>query len=142
VLGAAHFERMRDGAILANAGGVDVEIDTAGLRAVASNVREVRRNVEEFALDDGRRLYLVGRGMVVNLTAGDGHPVEIMDLTFAIQALCAHHLANNHEGMSPAVHLLPEEIDDEVARIKLGTVSMSVDAMTPDQEEFLLSWRD
>jgi len=74
VLGVAHFERMRDGAILANAGGVDVEIDTAGLRAVASNVREVRRNVEEFALDDGRRLYLVGRGMVVNLTAGDGHP--------------------------------------------------------------------
>ena len=142
VLGAAHFERMRDGAILANAGGVDVEIDTASLRAVASNVREVRRNVEEFALDDGRRLYLVGRGMVVNLTAGDGHPVEIMDLTFAIQALCAHHLANNYEGMSPAVHLLPEEIDDEVARIKLGTVSMSVDAMTPDQEEFLLSWRD
>jgi adenosylhomocysteinase len=142
VLGAAHFERMRDGAILANAGGVDVEIDTAGLRAVASNVREVRRNVEEFALDDARRLYLVGRGMVVNLTAGDGHPVEIMDLTFAIQALCAHHLANNHERMSPAVHLLPEEIDDEVARIKLGTVSMSVDAMTPDQEEFLLSWRD
>ena len=142
VLGAAHFERMRDGAILANAGGVDVEIDTAGLRAVASNVREVRRNVEEFALDDGRRLYLVGRGMVVNLTAGDGHPVEIMDLTFAIQALCAHHLANNHEGMSPAVHLLPKEIDDEVARIKLGTVSMSVDAMTPNQEEFLLSWRD
>ena len=142
VLGAAHFERMRDGAILANAGGVDVEIDTAGLRAVASNVREVRRNVEEFALDDARRLYLVGRGMVVNLTAGDGHPVEIMDLTFAIQALCAHHLANNHEGMSPTVHLLPEEIDDEVARIKLGTVSMSVDAMTPDQEEFLLSWRD
>ena len=142
VLGAAHFERMRDGAILANAGGVDVEIDTASLRAVASNVREVRRNVEEFALDDGRRLYLVGRGMVVNLTAGDGHPVEIMDLTFAIQALCAHHLANNHEEMSPAVHQLPEEIDDEVARIKLGTVSMSVDAMTPDQEEFLLSWRD
>ena len=142
VLGVAHFERMRDGAILANAGGVDVEIDTAGLRAVASNVREVRRNVEEFALDDGRRLYLVGRGMVVNLTAGDGHPVEIMDLTFAIQALCAHHLANNHKGMSPAVHLLPEAIDDEVARIKLGTVSMSVDAMTPDQEEFLLSWRE
>jgi adenosylhomocysteinase len=142
VLGAEHFERMRDGAILANAGGVDVEIDTASLASAASGSREVRRNVEEFALGDGRRLYLVGRGMVVNLTAGDGHPVEIMDLTFAIQALCAHHLANNHEGMSPAVHLLPEEIDDEVARIKLAAVSMGVDALTPDQEEFLLSWRD
>jgi adenosylhomocysteinase len=142
VLGAEHFERMRDGAILANAGGVDVEIDTASLASAASGSREVRRNVEEFDMGDGRRLYLVGRGMVVNLTAGDGHPVEIMDLTFAIQALCAHYLANNHEGMSPAVHLLPEEIDDEVARIKLDTVSMGVDALTPDQEEFLLSWRD
>jgi adenosylhomocysteinase len=142
VLGAEHFERMRDGAILANAGGVDVEIDTASLASAASGSREVRRNVEEFALGDGRRLYLVGRGMVVNLTAGDGHPVEIMDLTFAIQAFCAHHLAINHKGMSPTVHLLPEEIDDEVARIKLAAVGMEVDALTPDQEEFLLSWRD
>src|ERR671916_56745 len=142
VLGAPHFKRMRDGAILANAGAVDEEVDVAGLAEAASQTREVRSNVEEFVLDDGRKLYLVGRGMVVNLTAGDGHPVEIMDLTFAIQALCAHHLVREHEGMSSAVHLLPKEIDDEVARIKLGTVSMSVDAMTPDQEEFLLSWRD
>ena len=142
VLGASHFERMRNGAILANAGGVDVEIDTAGLRAVASNVREVRRNVQEFALGDGRRLYLVGRGLVVNLAAGDGHPVEIMDLTFAIQALCAHHLTNNYKGMAPVVHLLPREIDDEVARTKLDAVGMGVDALTPEQEKFLLSWRD
>jgi adenosylhomocysteinase len=142
VLDVPHFERMRNGAILANAGGVDVEIDTAGLRAVASNVRVVRRNVEEFALGDGRRLYLVGRGLVVNLAAGDGHPVEIMDLTFAIQALCAHHLTNNHEGMAPVVHLLPREIDDEVARTKLDAVGMGVDALTPEQEKFLLSWRD
>jgi adenosylhomocysteinase len=121
---------------------VDVEIDTAGLRAVASNVREVRRNVEEFALDDGRRLYLVGRGMVVNLTAGDGHPVEIMDLTFAIQALCAHHLANYYEMTEPALHLLPKEIDDEVALVKLNAVGMGVDALTSEQEEFLRGWRD
>jgi adenosylhomocysteinase len=142
VLDAPHFERMRNGAILANAGGVDVEIDTTALRAVASNVSVVRRNVQEFALGDGRRLYLVGRGLVVNLAAGDGHPVEIMDLTFAIQALCAHHLTNNYEGMAPVVHLLPREIDDEVARTKLDAVGMGVDALTPEQEEFLLSWRD
>src|ERR687897_1820720 len=142
VPGAAHFERMRDGAILANAGGVDVEIDVEGLKAVAAGAREVRRNVEEVTTSDGRRLYLVGRGMVVNLTAGDGHPVEIMDLTFAIQALCVHHLTNNYEGMAPVVHLLPREIDDEVARTKLDAVGMGVDALTPDQEEFLLSWRD
>src|ERR671929_133295 len=95
VLTSAHFERMRDGAILANAGGVDVEIDVESLRSISSEVRYVRRNVEEFTTPDGRRLHLVGRGMVVNLTAGDGHPIEIMDLTFAIQALCAYHLANN-----------------------------------------------
>jgi adenosylhomocysteinase len=142
VLTEGHFERMQDGAILANAGGVDVEIDVEGLAAAATGAREVRRNVEEFALSEGRRLYLVGRGMVVNLTAGDGHPVEIMDLTFAIQALCAHRLANEHASMEKGVHLLPKEIDDEVAKTKLGAVGMGVDALTPEQEEFLAGWRE
>ena len=142
VLAREHFERMRDGAILANAGAVDEEIDTVGLAKVASGTREVRHNVEEFAMPDGRKLYLVGRGMVVNLAAGDGHPVEIMDLTFAIQALCAHHLARSHEEMNPTVHLLPKEIDDEVARTKLELVGMGVDTLTPEQEEFLSGWRD
>ena len=142
VLTAEHFERMRDGALLANAGAVDEEIDTTGLRTAAWETREVRRNVEEFTMPDGRKLYLVGHGMVVNLTAGDGHPVEIMDLTFAIQALCAHHLAKEHERLEPTVHLLPKEIDDEVARIKLNAVGMGVDALTSEQEEFLLGWRD
>jgi len=142
VLTDQHFERMRDGAILANAGAVDVEIDVDGLRAAARDAREVRRNVEEFTTSDGRRLYLLGRGMVVNLTAGDGHPIEIMDLTFAIQALCAYRLANEHASMDNRVHLLPAEIDDEVARTKLHTVGMSVDALTPEQEEFLTAWRE
>jgi adenosylhomocysteinase len=142
VLTEQHFERMRDGAILANAGGVDVEIDVEGLASAATGTREVRRNVEEFTTRDGRRLYLVGRGMVVNLTAGDGHPVEIMDLTFAIQALGAHRLANEHTSMENRVHLLPREIDDEVARTKLDVVGMGVDALTPEQEEFLAAWRE
>ena len=142
VLTAAHFERMRDGAILANAGGVDVEIDVDGLASASTGAREVRRNVEEFALDDGRRLHLVGRGMVVNITAGDGHPVEIMDLTFAIQALCAYHLAREHASMENRVHLLPKAIDDEVASTKLDAVGMGVDALTPEQEEFLSGWRE
>jgi adenosylhomocysteinase len=142
VLTEQHFERMRDGAILANAGGVDVEIDVKGLASAATGTREVRRNVEEFTTRDGRRLYLVGRGMVVNLTAGDGHPVEIMDLTFAIQALGAHRLANEHTSMENRVHLLPREIDDEVARTKLDVVGMGVDALTPEQEEFLAAWRE
>jgi adenosylhomocysteinase len=142
VLAERHFERMRDGVILANAGGVDVEIDVDGLRAAARDIREVRSNVEEFTMSDDRRLYLLGRGMVVNLTAGDGHPVEIMDLTFAIQALCAHRLANEHASMENRVHLLPREIDDEVARTKLDAVGMGVDALTPEQEQFLTAWRE
>jgi adenosylhomocysteinase len=113
-----------------------------GLRRASSDVREVRRNVEEFAMADGRKLHLIGRGMVVNLTAGDGHPVEIMDLTFAVQALCAHHLANNSRTMENRVHLLPNEIDDEVARMKLDAVGMGVDSLTPEQEGFLASWRE
>ena len=142
VLVGEHFERMRDGAILANAGAVDVEIDVEDLRSASSGTREVRRNVEEFTLQDGKRLHLVGKGMVVNLTAGDGHPIEIMDLTFAIQALCAHHLATNHSSMENRVHLLPVEIDDEVARLKLAAVGMGVDALTPGQETFLTSWQE
>ena len=119
-----------------------VEMDVESLRAGASDVREARRNVEEFAMADGRSLYLVGRGMVVNLTAGDGHPVEIMDLTFTIQALCARHLAGERGSMSNEVHMLPEEIDDEVARMKLGAVGMGVDSLTAVQEEFLAGWRE
>ena len=142
VLTAAHFERMHDGAILANAGGVDVEIDVDGLAATATGAREVRSNVEEFTTSDGRRLHLVGGGMVVNLTASDGHPVEIMDLTFAIQALCAYRLAKEHASMENKVHLLPSEIDDEVAAMKLDTVGMGVDALTREQEEFLAGWRE
>jgi adenosylhomocysteinase len=142
VLTEQHFERMRDGAILANAGGVDVEIDVEGLASAATGAREVRRNVEEFETKDGKRLYLVGRGMVVNLTAGDGHPVEIMDLTFAIQAFCAHRLANEHASMESKVHLLPREIDDEVARTKLDVVGMGIDTLTPEQQEFLTAWRE
>lgn len=142
VLTPAHFETMKDGAILANAGGVDVEIDVDGLRAAATRTREVRRNVEEFILGGGRKLHLVGKGMVVNLTAGDGHPVEIMDLTFAVQALSAHRLAREHASMTNGVHLLPKEIDDEVASIKLEVVGMGVDALTPEQREFLAGWRE
>jgi len=93
-------------------------------------------------MPDGRRLHLIGHGVVVNLSAGDGHPVEIMDLTFAIQALCAHHLVNEGKELGNGVHLLPKAIDDEVARIKLDAVGMGVDSLTPEQEAFLAGWRD
>lgn len=141
VLTGEHFERMRDGAILANAGAVDIEIDVAGLTEAATESRAVRgSDVVEYATADGRRLCVIGDGRVVNLSAGDGHPVEIMDLTFAIQALCAHHLANND--LSPGLHTLPKEIDDEVARIKLDAVGMNLDELSEKQRGFLSNWRD
>lgn len=135
-----HFQRMRDGAVLANAGAWDLKLDLAGLAASAAGVRAVRQHVEEYAFSDGRRVYLVGRGVVVNLSAGDGHPIEIMDLAFAIQALSVHHLTQHHEHMTPTVHVLPRHIDDDVARVKLEAVGMGVDTLSPEQEQFLTSW--
>jgi adenosylhomocysteinase len=142
VLGLEHFGRMKDGALLANAGHYDHEFDLAGLQEIAVGSKEVRRNVTEYELADGRRLHVLARGRLVNIAAADGHPVEIMDLTFAIQALCAHHLAREHASMENRVHLLPKGIDDEVASVKLDTVSMGVDALTREQEEFLAGWRE
>jgi adenosylhomocysteinase len=132
---------MRDGVVLANAGAWDLEIDLPALAADCTGRRTVRTNVEEYTLSDGRRLNVVGQGVVVNLSAGDGHPIEIMDLSFAIQALCIHHLVHHHEQMTNSVHRLPPEIDREVARIKLEAVGMGTDTLSARQEEFLTSWR-
>jgi adenosylhomocysteinase len=134
------IDRLRDGAILANTGAVDDEFDMAKLRARALDQREVRPNVVEYQLDEGRSVYVVGDGKVVNLTAGEGHPVEIMDLTFSVQALSARHLLLNADKMEPKVHVLPPEIDQEIARNKLDALGLRIDRLTPAQEEFLRSW--
>jgi adenosylhomocysteinase len=134
------IDRLRDGAILANTGAVDDEFDMAKLRARALDEREVRPNVVEYQLDEGRSVYVVGDGKVVNLTAGEGHPVEIMDLTFSVQALSARHLLLNADKMEPKVHVLPPEIDQEIARNKLDALGLRIDRLTPAQEEFLRSW--
>ncbi len=141
VLRREHFERMKDGAILANAGGVDTEIDVAGLDALAREKREARRHITEYRLADGRRLHLLCGGLLVNLAGGDGHPVEIMDLSFAVQALAIHHLARNRGKLKPGVHSLPLEIDREIARTKLETLGVSIDSLTPEQQEFLRRWQ-
>ena len=107
---------MKDGALLANAGHYDHEFDLASLREMAAHSREVRRNITEYELPDGRRLHVLARGRLVNIAAADGHPVEIMDLTFAVQALAAHHLANHAADMAPGIQPIPDEIDDLVAR--------------------------
>lgn len=133
-----HFDVMKDGAILANAGHFDVEISKPDLRARAQSVRTVRLNVEEFALRDGRRVYLLGEGRLVNLAAGDGHPVEVMDMSFALQALALRHVLT---ARPPAgVHELPDEIDTRVARMKLAAVGVEIDHLTPVQEAYLAGW--
>ena len=136
-----HFERMKDGAVLANAGGLDTEIDVPALEALAKESREARRHITEYRLADGRRLALLCQGRLVNIAGGDGHPVEIMDLSFAVQALAIYHLARHRGELAPGVHELPVEIDREIARIKLETLGVSIDALTAEQEEHRRSWQ-
>ena len=140
VLGMEHFDRMKDGALLANAGHYDHEFDLAGLREAASDSREVRRNVTEYELPDGRRLHVLARGRLVNIAAADGHPVEIMDLTFAVQALAAHHLASHAGDIAPGIQPIPQEIDDLVARAKLASLGVEPERLTEEQIKYQQSW--
>ena len=136
-----HFERMHDGALVANAGHYGHEIDLRGLGELAEDVVQARDDVTEYRLSDGRRIHVIAAGELVNIAAGDGHAVEIMDLTFSVQALAAHYIASNHERMRPGVNRLPEEIDRGIARAKLETLGASLDVLTPRQREYLESWR-
>ncbi len=141
VLGRAHLERMKDGVLLANAGHYDHEFDLNALREMAASSREVRKNVTEFELPDGRRLHVLARGRLVNIAAGDGHPVEIMDLTFAVQALAAYHLAKNASTMQPGLYTIPGEIDELVARAKLASLGVEPERLTEEQIRYQKSWR-
>jgi len=136
-----HFGRMRDGAILANAGGVDTEIDGPGLEAMAAGHREVRRHITQYLMPDGRRINLLCRGRLVNLAGGDGHPVEIMDLTFGVQALAVYHVARHRDQLEKRLYPLPREIDQDLARIMLEARGIAIDRWTPEQEQFLRQWR-
>jgi adenosylhomocysteinase len=140
VYGREHFERMKDGAILANAGGLDTEIDVPALEAMSREKAEVRRHITEYRLAGGRRLHLMCEGRLINIAGGDGHPVEIMDLSFAVQALAIHHLARRRGELEPGVHDLPDEIDREIARTKLETLGVAIDTLTPEQRERRLRW--
>jgi adenosylhomocysteinase len=131
---------MKDGAVLANAGGLDTEIDVPALESLAREKNEARKQITEYRLADGRRLHLLCGGRLVNIAGGDGHPVEIMDLSFSVQALAIHHLARRRGELSPGVHDLPLEIDREIASTKLETLGVSIDALTPEQEERRRRW--
>jgi adenosylhomocysteinase len=141
VLRREHFERMKDGAVLANAGHFDVEIDLDDLRALAVKPpREVLPLVDEYRLKDGRRLNLLARGRVVNLAAGEGHPAAVMDLSFAAQALCVEHLVRNAGALEARVLEVPEEIDTQVARLKLDSLGVEIDELTGEQRAYRSSW--
>ncbi|WDL95452.1 adenosylhomocysteinase [Alicyclobacillus sp. ALC3] len=134
------FEVMKDGAVLANAGHFDVEISKPDLNALASSVRTVRKNVEEFRFQDGRRVYLLAEGRLVNLASGDGHPVEVMDMTFALQALGLRAVVENT--LPPGVHTIPKDIDAQVARMRLEAWGVRVDELSPTQEAYMASWHE
>jgi adenosylhomocysteinase len=140
VLRGEHFARMKDGAVLANAGHFDVELDLVELRALAVEVREVRPLIEQFSLEDGRRLNLLARGRVVNLAAGEGHPAAVMDVSFALQALCVEHLVARRGELAAGVQAVPESIDQEVATLKLAALGVTIDEPTPEQRHYRESW--
>ncbi|GBD28474.1 Adenosylhomocysteinase [bacterium HR31] len=142
VIRREHFEVMRDGAVLANAGHFDVEIDVAGLRALSTRTRRVREHVEEFAFPDGRRLYLLAEGRLVNLAAAEGHPAAVMDMSFANQALCVEWLVRSAGELAPQVYSVPEEIDRQVAALKLEAMGVRIDQLTPEQRRYLESWEE
>ncbi len=141
VLRREHFERMKDGALLANAGHFDVELDLDELHALAGGgMREVRPLVEEYRLADGRRINLLAHGRVVNLAAAEGHPAAVMDVSFALQALCVEELVRRGSELGPGVWPVPEAIDREVGRLKLSALGVEIDAPTPEQERYRESW--
>src|SRR3989344_3904606 len=142
ILRKEHFKAMKDGAILANSGHFDVEINIPDLKKLSKRRRVVRDNVEEFTLRNGNRIYLLGEGRLINLAAAEGHPSEVMDMSFANQALCAEHIAKNRSKLRIKLYSVPEDIDKRIATMKLHSMGMSLDRLTPLQKKYLGSWQE
>jgi len=142
VIRREHLEVMKDGAILANSGHFDVEIDKGALAELAVSRRTIRYLVEEYTLADGRRLYLLGEGRLVNLAAAEGHPASVMDMSFANQALCCGHLVEQRGRLEKKVYPVPGQIDREIARLKLESMGISIDSLTAQQERYISSWEE
>ena len=142
VLRSEHFELMKDGAILANAGHFNIEIDLPGLAAMAAGRRRVRDEVEEFALPGDRRIYVLAEGRLVNLAAAEGHPAAVMDMSFANQALCCEWLAAERGRLEHRVYPVPDDIDRSVARLKLETMGVRIDDLTPEQRSYMEDWQE
>jgi adenosylhomocysteinase len=142
VLDSQHFQAMKDGAILANSGHFNSEIKIKALEEMSETKRGIREHVEEYRLMDGRRLYLLGEGRLINLAAAEGHPASVMDMSFADQALCVEYLATRSQRLPADVYPVPAEIDQEVARLKLASMNITIDELTDEQRKYLSSWEE
>jgi adenosylhomocysteinase len=142
VVTAKHLRNVKDGCVLANSGHFDNEISKSGLRELTKVRRKVRDSVHEYKFKNGKKVYLLADGRLVNLAAGQGHPAEIMDMSFAIQALCLEYLAFSTHSLEPDVYDVPDHIDEKVARIKLKTMGVSIDQLSDSQKKYMRNWRE
>lgn len=141
VITKQHFALMKEGAILCNSGHFDVEINLADLKRLSTQVAEIRSNLQEYTLKNGKRIYLLAEGRLVNLAAAEGHPPTVMDMSFANQALALEYLVKNHKNLKPNVYTVPQEIDNEIAELKLKLTGVVYDKLTPKQKKYLASWQ-
>ncbi len=142
VLAKQHFEVMKDGAIISNSGHFNVEIDIPSLEKMSSSKRTTRDFVEEYTMKDGRRINLLGEGRLINLAAAEGHPASVMDMSFADQALCCEYMVKNYASLEKKVYTVPVDLDKRVAKLKLESMGIKIDRLTPEQEEYLASWNE
>lgn len=140
VIRKEHFARMKDGAVVANSGHFNVELDLVGLKQLSKKVRPIRDFVQEYSLRNGRKVFVLGEGRLINLAAAEGHPASVMDMSFANQALAAEYVTKNHQSLERKVYSVPTEIDNEIARLKLKAIGISIDTLTAEQEHYLSSW--
>ncbi|HVE87236.1 MAG TPA: adenosylhomocysteinase, partial [Myxococcales bacterium] len=140
VIRKEHFEKMKDGAIVANSGHFNVELDLEALASMSKGRRVIREFAEEFTLKNGKRVVVLGDGRLVNLAAAEGHPSSVMDMSFANQALCSEWVVKNHKTLEKRVYTVPEKLDHEIARLKLKAMGVKVDVLTQEQEKYLTSW--
>jgi adenosylhomocysteinase len=142
VISREHFEKLKNGAILANSGHFNVEIDLETLGRMASSRRHMREFVEEYAMRDGRKIYVLAEGRLINLAAAEGHPASVMDMSFANQALGVEYMIKNHASLEKKVYSVPEDIDKNIARMKIESMGVKIDRLTPEQEAYLASWSE
>ena len=142
VIAHDHFEKMKDGAVISNSGHFNVEIDIPALEKLSSAKKEARPFVDEYAMKDGRKLYLLGEGRLINLAAAEGHPASVMDMSFANQAYAAEYMIKHHKELKAQVYPVPEHLDQQIAKLKLESMGFQIDKLTPEQEHYLASWSE